>query len=656
MAGAISRTGLGGRGVGLPRSVLERGGPPCSLPVSPHVGAPFGRNADLRSAVSQACGLHASRSHERPGSFSAAGLRRTARRLEVCDTADRRSALRPRATHGPPIPCKDPAPPPLFESQGCFQERQGVGALQDAGALGKRFSQRARFVFWLWAACLFVVAFAGAAWAGESLALLRPEAFAHHIQRFNSMENENLTNFVSNARSWEWLRTNVPFFECPDQEVEEIYYYRWWSFRKHLVSTPAGFVLTEFLGPAKWAGAFNTISCAAGHHLAEGRWLRDPRYLDDYIRFWLRGNDGRPQPHFHKFSSWFAAAVYDRFLAGGDRKFAESLIEDLASDYRAWERDNRLTNGLYWQFDVRDGMEESISGSRTEKNLRPTINSYMYGNARAIAALARLGGRADLAREFDGKAEELKRLVEETLWNPAAGFFEARRPDGSFSDAREELGFIPWCFELPSPGRESAWSQLMDPRGFRAPYGITTAERGHPAFRSHGWGKCEWDGAVWPFATSQTLTALANVLRDYPPAGVSAGDYFDCFLSYAHCQHFDGKPYVGEYLDEVTGQWLKGRQERSRYYNHSTFADLVITGLGGLRPRADEVLEVRPLVPGGVWDWFCLDGIPYHGRTLTIWWDKDGKRYGRGAGLGVMVDGQMVVHEAKLDGATVKLP
>ena len=26
---------------------------------------------------------------------------------------------------------------------------------------------------------------------------------------------------------------------------------------------------------------------------------------------------------------------------------------------------------------------------------------------------------------------------------------------------------------------------------------------------------CEWDGAVWPFATSQTLGALANVLRDY---------------------------------------------------------------------------------------------------------------------------------------------
>ena len=70
---------------------------------APRVEAPLGRNADLRSAVSQACGLPASGSQQRSGSLSAPGLRRTACRLEVCDTADRRSALRPRVARGPPI-------------------------------------------------------------------------------------------------------------------------------------------------------------------------------------------------------------------------------------------------------------------------------------------------------------------------------------------------------------------------------------------------------------------------------------------------------------------------------------------------------------------------------------------------------------------------
>ena len=108
---------------------------------------------------------------------------------------------------------------------------------------------------------------------------------------------------------------------------------------------------------------------------------------------------------------------------------------------------------------------------------------------------------------------------------------------------------------------------------------------------------------------------------------VSSRDYFDAFLTYVHSQHADGKPYIGEYLDETTGQWIDGKAGRSRYYNHSTFADLLITGVVGLRPRADDAVEISPLLPDGTWDWFCLDGVKYHGHMLTIIWDKDGTRY-----------------------------
>jgi len=36
---------------------------------------------------------------------------------------------------------------------------------------------------------------------------------------------------------------------------------------------------------------------------------------------------------------------------------------------------------------------------------------------------------------------------------------------------------------------------------------------------------------------------------------------------YVESQSHRGRPYIGEYLDETTGYWLKGDQERSRYYN-----------------------------------------------------------------------------------------
>ena len=526
--------------------------------------------------------------------------------------------------------------------------------------------------------------------ASENLSVLKSGSFAHYIEHFNSMEDENVTNFVSNAESWDWLRTEIPFFECPDREVEEMYYYRWWSFRKHLESTPDGFVFSEFLTrPAP-------ISSALGHHLMEGRWLHDQNYLDDYVRYWFRNDVNRQQ--LHKYSSWLADALYQRYLVVDDQKFLISQLNDLVRDYEQWEQERLSTNGLFWQYDVRDAMEESISGSRTNRNLRPTINSYMYGNARAIANIARLAGNQRVAAEFDTKADQLRHLVEDKLWNPEQNFFEVLRDDGKFSNAREEIGFIPWYFELPQqrtaavPGRsnvngqyaqtssnagatspspigweragvraaadpnfEIAWTQLPDAEGFHAAYGITTAERRHPLFRSHGYGHCEWDGAVWPFATSQTLDALANVLRDYNQSVVSSRDYFDAFLSYVHSQHADGKPYIGEYLDETTGHWINGKGERSRYYNHSTFADLIITGVVGLRPRPDNAIELFPLLPSGTWDWFCLDGVKYHGRTLTILWDKDGTRYHRGSGLIVLSNGKQIMRGSELSKTTGEL-
>ena len=177
----------------------------------------------------------------------------------------------------------------------------------------------------------------------------------------------------------------------------------------------------------------------------------------------------------------------------------------------------------------------------------------------------------------------------------------------------------------------------------------------HPRFRSHGVGKCEWDGAVWPFATSQTLVALANVLRRYDQPHVTKQHYLDAIRTYANAHQKNGQPYIGEYHDEVTGEWLKGDNPRSRYYNHSTFADLIIAGLTGLVPRGDDTIEIYPLLPDGAWDWFCVDRIAYHGRSLTIAWDRTGQRYGRGAGLSVAMDGQRVAHAPELRPLTAEL-
>ena len=301
-------------------------------------------------------------------------------------------------------------------------------------------------------------------------------------------------------------------------------------------------------------------------------------------------------------------------------------------------------------------MEETISGGRTEKNPRPSINGYMYGNAMALAILAYEADGTAMAMKYFNKADTIKKLTKTKLWNANHSFFEVRKEQGdTLANVKEEIGFIPWYFNMPDSSFNSAWKWVMDKKTFNAPFGITTADRSHPQFRTHGCCNCEWDGAVWPFATSQTLTAMANLLNNHKQNYVADSNYFGLLNTYVESQYYRGRPYIGEYLDETTGYWLKGDQERSRYYNHSTFNDLIITGLVGLRPRADDTIEVNPLLPDNKWDWFCLDNILYHGKIVTIIWDKTGTKYKKGKGLGVWVNGKKVASSLKLEKVIGKL-
>lgn len=471
-------------------------------------------------------------------------------------------------------------------------------------------------------------------------AVLKAFTFKHYVDYFNGMEDENIRQAIPNDSAWQWMMRNIPLFECPQQNFEELFYYRWWTLRKHIKKTEKGYVFTEFLVQRSYADKYNLIASALGHHIYEARWLHDAKYLDDDIHIWYRGNNGGPMKKLRFYSSWAADAIYNRYLVTGDKKFVVDMLPDLEKDYAAWEQEKRLPNGLYWQYDVRDAMEETISGGRKEKNARPSINSYMYGNAKAVAAIAGLAGDRNMEALYNAKADTIKENVQEKLWNSNDQFFETRKTNDSSANVKEEIGFIPWYFNLPDSQYNIAWKNVTDTRTFCAPFGITTADRSHPQFRMHGCCNCEWDGAVWPFATAQTLTGMANLLEKYPNTIVGDTDYFRLLQTYVESQYYRGRPYVGEYLDEKTGYWLKGDQERSRYYNHSTFNDLIITGLVGLRPRADNIIEINPLLPAGKWDWFCLDNVLYHGKILTILWDKTGEKYKRGKGFSVFVNGK----------------
>ena len=80
----------------------------------------------------------------------------------------------------------------------------------------------------------------------------------------------------------QWYLDNIPFFECSDKEIEQVYYYRWKMYKAHIRNVgDNSYVITEFINHVPWdREPFCTINAASMHHIYEGRWLKDNRYMD----------------------------------------------------------------------------------------------------------------------------------------------------------------------------------------------------------------------------------------------------------------------------------------------------------------------------------------------------------------------------------------
>ena len=474
----------------------------------------------------------------------------------------------------------------------------------------------------------------------------------------------------------QWFADNIPLLDVPDADIQRTYYYRWLVWREHLKYTGAaeGYIVTEFLpeGNISYAAPHGGIVAAAGHHITEGRWVRDRRYLDDYTRYWLRGAGASAKaatehlnPHTtdwaHQYSFWSASAVYARALVTGDVAGAATLLPQLVRQYRRWDPQLDGGLGLYWQTPVWDAMEYTASSYETEpadpyhggEGFRPSFNAYMYGDALAISRLAAAAGDSALATEYNRRAADLKSNVRTHLWDANRRFYyHVGLQTRTKVSSREQIGFTPWAFGVADDDTSAAWAQLFDPQGFAAPFGPTTAERRSAYFMRDAGGCCRWNGPSWPYATSHTLAAMANLLQDYPAQSVVSRDaYVAALRTYARTHMKNGRPYVAEAHHPDEDRWIYDSFNHSEDYLHSSFADLVINGLIGVRPQAGDTVRIAPLATS--WNWFALENVPYHGHDVTVLWDRTGSRYNRGAGLRIYVDGELRVSQPTLSPVSV---
>ena len=274
--------------------------------------------------------------------------------------------------------------------------------------------------------------------------LLDPEDYKEHFTEGSPSPSAGQVN----ESTFRWAQEQIPFFEVDNADILAAYYFRVKSYRSHLIHTEftdCPWVVSEF-GPAvHWGGAYGTINAAAGHQIREGRWIRDPVYMDSFARFWFGGgtfaNKTKGQGN-GAYSSWIISAAVERAKVKGSLDFLQDKLEAMVAWFDGRTKSGRqdcvfkddqggwpVCQGVppnaskwpqcYAMLDGWDAMEGSISGA----GCRPTINSMMFAEAEAIATIANSLNQTELAANFTRRAEFLRETILDVMWSDELQFF-----------------------------------------------------------------------------------------------------------------------------------------------------------------------------------------------------------------------------------------
>ena len=502
----------------------------------------------------------------------------------------------------------------------------------------------------------------------------RPEKAEAALRRVSAL-SDPLKDQVDRYKAW--LLDNVPGF-IADEAMTKQYWHRATSVvRKNLFRVGEGRMkrwgVAEGRSTSGWFA--NMISYGAGHQVRETRWLRDPVYARDILSTWCNNaKENGVFPNFirpdaigdRQYTDWITSTAWDAYCVAPDLDVALAWAEGLRRNVDGWlatydtDEDGLLLVDSHWW----TGMEwqpsffyfKDFDKDRQDQHLeRVDLTAYVYGNAANLAKLLEALGDNEGAGRYRRIAWTIRKALLDVMWDADAGYFYSVEPNThEKAMVKEVIGVYPFYFGMiPTDSAcVAAWGPVLDKDELWTAWPVASASQQCPAYSQdvtfHGKhvGGCMWNGPTWPHANSLVLSAMAATLRDFADPLPLTPDYFQALLtSYTVAQFRDQDvqfPWTGEYYNGDTAAWRTSQRD----YNHSTYVDIVIADLAGLRPRPDDILEVQPML-SDLLPWFVVDGVRYHNHDLTIAWNATGAGTDSPDGLEgfrIYVDGKLVHH------------
>lgn len=477
-----------------------------------------------------------------------------------------------------------------------------------------------------------------------------------------------------------WNVANVPAFASMDDELTKQYWHRATSIlRKNLFKVNEGRLQDWGISEGRWTASWysNIISYGAGHQIREARWLRNPQYVDGIITTWCANEKQNGVfPNFIRpntigdgqYTDWITSTVWDAHCVHPNtaklKEWANALKRNVDGWLATYDTDDDgllLVDSHWWT-----GMEwqpsffyfKNYDKDKQDQQLeRVDLTAYVYGNAANLAKILSAIGDKTGAEKYTQIASKIRSAVESVMWDPASSYFYSVAPDtGEKAMVKEVIGVYPFYFSMfgPEHGKPylAAWHSILDPNEFWTTWPVASASKKCPAysqdvnFNGKRVGGCMWNGPTWPHANSLVMSAMAATLREFPESPLSTDKLFELFRSFTKAQfkaQDENFPWTGEYYNGDTAEW----RTEQRDYNHSTYIDILIADIAGLRPRADNIIELHPLIGTQVPP-FILDGIRYHDHNISILWSPKESAETQTDGLHgfrVYIDGKLAHHD-----------
>ena len=477
-----------------------------------------------------------------------------------------------------------------------------------------------------------------------------------------------------------WNVANVPAFDSPEEALTKQYWHRATSIlRKNLFHVGEGRLKDWGISEGRWTSSWyaNIISYGGGHQIREARWLRNPQYVNGIIATWCANEkDNGVFPNYIRpktmgdgqYTDWITSTVWDAQCVHPDAKNLKAWAGALKKNVDGWlvtydtDNDGLLNVDSHWW----TGMEwqpsffyfKDFDKDKQDQQLeRVDLTAYVYGNAKNLARILAVVGDKEGAATYEAIATKIRAATEQSMWDAKTNFFYSIEPNnGDKAMVKEIVGVYPFYFSMfgAEEGKPytAAWKSILDPSEFWTDWPVASATKMCKAysqdvtFNGKRVGGCMWNGPTWPHANSIVLSAMGATLREFPDSPVTVDKMYELFKSFTMAQFKDQDlnfPWTGEYYSGDDAKWRTDQRD----YNHSTYIDILIAEIAGLRPRNDDVIEVHPLISAQMPP-FVIDGVRYRNHDVTIMWSpkESAEKQADGLpGFRVYVDGKLAHHD-----------